>query len=308
MLINNDEQLEMILKLFFFTTNIFTLILLYNFFDHSFVETSLINTTSGSRLGGSPTFPFPFKIQYDPVSLGVALSDIFPLLLSYILFKFKKHFSYAYLIALVIIIITIFFTGTRSAWIALAISSIFIIAYGKTSKGRFKLIFTFLIFAVIIYNVFSYEINTTLLGRLNSLQDIQNSDNFLQRIEMLNFGLYVTSRNPFGIGFGRLHRIIENEHNFYTFITLGTGILGLFLYLIIIFLIFNYIRKSKNENNDLRKSIALGGRGVLIAFLINGFADASIGEAFQANGIFISLGLCLVLYKFHILELQNKIT
>lgn len=300
--IDNDNEIELVLKLFYFTTTFFSIDLLYNYFNHLFVSTSLINTVAGTRLGGSPTFPFPFHVQYDPVSLGVTLSDIFPLFLSYVLFKFKKHFSYIYFIPLVLIIITIFLTGTRSAWIALSVSSILFISYGKISKARIKLIIALLISAVIIYNNYSYEINETLISRINSLQNIQSAGNFLQRVNMLNLGLDVTFSNPFGIGFGRLNRIIMNEHNLYTFITLGTGIIGLFIFLVIIFLICYYIRKNKHENNELRKNITLGGMGVLLAFLINGFADASIMETFQTTGVFISFGLALSSYKLFLLE------
>ncbi|MCH7826838.1 MAG: O-antigen ligase family protein [Bacteroidetes bacterium] len=296
-LINSDKELETIMKLFYFTTTLFAIIMLYNYSNNLFDQSSLINTSLGNRLGGQPRFPFPFKVQYDPVALGVVLSNIFPLFLSYSLFKFKKKISIIYFVPLVIILITIFLTGTRSAWIAVTFSSIFLFGYGKISKERFKLIFAFLILALITYNVFSNEINNTLFARVNSLENIQSTGNFLQRVYMFGLGLVVTYNNPLGIGFGRYNRIIINEHNFYTFISLGAGVLGLFLFLIIIYLIFHFIRKSQKENSGLRKNIAVGGIAVIIAFLINGFASNSIAETFQSSGIFVAFGITLSIYK-----------
>lgn len=304
--INSDKELEQIIKLFYFTTTVFSIILLYNYFNNLFVDTSLINTSKSSRLGGDPSFPFLFHVQYDPVSLGVALSDIFPFFLTYALFKFKKRFSFFYIFPLLIIFAVIFLTGTRSAWIALAFSSLFVLYYSKI-QGKAKLVFLLLVTFILVDNFYSFDINETLFDRILSLQSIQSEGNFLLRLELFSLGLEIAFNNVFGIGFGRLDRIIMNEHNFYTFIALGTGTIGLILYVIIIYLLYYYLKKSWNKNSGLRKNIAVGGIAVLIAFLINGFSDASIMETFQTNGVFISFGLALASYKLFLRE-QMRIT
>lgn len=300
--INDEEELEKSIKFFLLTTVVFSFILLINFATRQFAADSLINTTYGTRIGGIPQFPFNFRVYYDPVSLGVVLSDIFPLFLAYMIFKLSKKFSYLWLSTLILLLVVIFFTGTRSAWVALVISSAFVLIFNKQGIKKTKLLFIVALLFAVLYQLFSKDINLTIITRLQSLEQVQKDQNLQGRIDLFLEGLRVAINNPFGIGFGRLNREIIYEHNFYTYILLGLGFIGLILYLLVFGVIFNCLKKTFKSGDIFYKNIALGGLGVLMAFLINGLADNSISENFQANGVFIALALAMVSYRLNLIK------
>ena len=82
-----------------------------------------------------------------------------------------------------------------------------------------------------------------------------------------------------------------NEHNTYTFLALGMGIPGLLIFMTVIYILLNKLKKGLQQNLELSKYLAIGGIGCIISFFINGWADANFHESYQVNSTFISFAI-----------------
>jgi len=293
--IKNDLQIEKITKIFLLSSGVFCALLLMNYMFRSFHELTLINTIMGNRLGGQPTFPFKFKVQYDPVSLGIALSNLAPFFLSFLIYYINKAKKVIYFVPFLLILLVIFLTGTRSAWIACIVSSGIVLLFSADKKGKKRIYIILVILIGVGIQYQSFYLNPALAERVSSFIKIQSTINFLSRLELFKLGVTIFFKNPLGIGYGRLNRVISNEHNMYTFIALGSGIVGILAFLGILIIIFKILVKGFKNGMRMRfkKALCLGGIGTIIALAINGMADPLFIEAFGVNSTFISLSIAL---------------
>ena len=147
------------------------------------------------------------------------------------------------------------------------------------------------------------SINEELSIRLSSLLNLENDNNVIGRLSIYSTNLDLVSNNFFGIGFGRNNREIMNEHNLYFFIALGTGIVGLILFLNILLILSKIFVKSIKRTSKFSRMVVIGSFGSLISLVINGLTANVISTHYVVISTFlcISLGLAAVNsnYKSH---------
>jgi len=289
--LHERRQLLFVMDVFVAGTAVFCLVLLTNYLMRTYDPESLINTNFGARLGGHPTFPFRFRVLYDPVSLGVALSTLFPFLASWSIHSFGQVRGKLGSFVLLLVLGVVFATGTRGAWIALVASAVFVFFLYGNKKSKILLLGFFSVVVILFIESDLMSVNPILAERVVSLQDVSSQGNLEYRIELINKAWDILLANPLGLGFGRFHRPIMNEHNMYMFIAMGTGLVGLIVFCIILLSLFQSLRKGYSISDSTTKALCAGGLGSLVALVINGLGDASIMEAYQTQVIFLVIAI-----------------
>lgn len=292
-IINSQKKLIFFVKILSYSTLVFVILLLINYYFSSFHFNLFDRLDLNIRLGGIPSIPFNFITYYSAVPLASSLSLIFVFLMPFSIHNLLVKRKINYLLFLLLTILAIFLTGTRGAWIALAISLLTTLAIYPSLKNKLIIIFSFLILTVFTYLLADYFSNQMIDDRIDSFSNINQDVNYIKRLEYIQISTDGILKNFWGIGFGRENRLITNEHNMFAFIGLGTGIIGLLLFVIIL---FYFLRVTywgiKHSVGDLQL-ISLGGFGMVVCIIINGMSDAILMESFQSNSTSIILALSL---------------
>ena len=286
-------------KFFNYSLLIFSSFLLINFFLDGFQGSNDYNL---NRLGGVPLIPFGAWGYIGSVQLGSLFTIIFAFFIPYwIPTVFKNPLN---TISLLFVLVIIFLSGSRGGYITTCIITLIYFAGNFKLSSYINIVVVTSLFVVLTLN-FSNEINQS--ARLDTLSSLEEDNSFLYRIEMIELGYKTLKKQPQGIGFGRENRITNNEHNIYVFIGLGTGLIGLIIYLYSFFLINKIINITRKLTcTEKEQQILLGGKLSIIAILINGLSDSIVMESFQSIGVFICFGLILTLCNYKIVT--NKIT
>ena len=296
--IDNLNKFNLVYKYFNFGVLLFSIFLLSNYLFDGFIGS---NDYSLNRLGGTPNFPFGHWGYIGSVQIASLYSCIFAFFIPYWLPNITKNLIS--MTNLFFVLLTIFLAGSRGAYIAIILVTIFYFI----KNINFKLFFTISAIIGILLTItsnFNEEKNQS--ERFETLSALDKDNSFLYRIQMIQLGYETLKNQPQGIGFGRENRITNNEHNIYAFIGLGTGLIGLIIYLYSLFLISKAIKiTQKFTCTEKEKQILNGGKLVISAMLINGLSDSIIMESFQSIGIYICFGFILSLCNYKIIT--NKI-
>ena len=197
----------------------------------------------------------------------------------------------------------IFLAGSRGAYIAVTLVAVFYLG----NRIDFRLLVKISVVVGLLLTITSnFSDDNNQSDRIDTLSSLDEDASFLYRIQMIQLGFETLKKQPQGIGFGRENRITNNEHNIYVFIGLGTGLIGLVIYLYSFFLIRKTINITlKFTCTEKEKQILFGGKLAILAILINGLSDSIVMESFQSIGIFICFGFVLSLCNYKIVS--NKI-
>jgi len=292
--INTKEKLLFMVNAFIISTSIFAIVLLTNYIFKSFTYNLGDRMDINVRLGGIPTIPFRFQTYYSAVPLGASLAAIFafflPLLAQKVFFE-KKHL---YIFPSILLIISIFLAGTRGAWLALISSLLFFLIISPGLKRKVVILTSLLLMGIFVY-IFIIEFSNDLINdRLLSISDMNNDKNYIQRLYYIDVAMNSLSKNLWGIGFGREGRVIINEHNMYSFIALGTGIVGVIIFVLLLFYFVRITIKQSKQSIGYMQALSIGGATSIICILINGTSDSILMESFQANAISIIIAFLVV--------------
>jgi O-antigen ligase len=326
--IKNQEEFSGFIRLFFITSflvSIYTLLHYYGLIPY-LKEFGPVISTIG---------------QKNATSTYLAL--IFPLLFSYFLLEKNINTKIFYYIILSIIYATLMICQSRGIWISIGLTliiGIFFIfkfklfeIFKKNQKLLISLCFIFLIITIIYstdnplnrsaitvperaistFDEKDPSINTRFLMWNTSLNMIKDKPIFGSgigtfKINYLDYQAEFLNDNP---GYVKYWVHAREPHNEYLHICAELGIIGLGIFLIILFLFYNlainYLKKSYNTKN---KIIAFGLLLGITCFLIHNLFSIPLHIPALGSALTIILSLSIIYikdFKFSIFkEKQNK--
>lgn len=227
----------------------------------------------------------------DPNMLALFL--VVPCILSFIniLCVKKKSLKIVYCISSIVIILGIFFTGSRGSIIAIAIGLIFIFYefYLKGNPNALKLIFkVFLMLSLILvlFFIIKFYLPQDVYKRIfvSSYNDMSNQI----RIERWRYGLRAMKESPiFGYGFQdnldvleRIVGVYSSPHNSFIVIWMEFGTIGLIL---LLFLLGYYLYQFKIREYWSCFGVLIG---LIICFFL---VDATLSYMFWFNIILFAI-------------------
>jgi len=291
----------------------------YNGIDFYFITNSLAGQRV-SGLFGNPGYFAGYIIL--PLSLAISL---------FLVSKNRKR-KILLLIGILAMGTTFIVTFTRSSYLALGISSIFmfllfLLARGKIFIKENKRIFISLLI-VIILAVFLFIIPTPLnkpdtaisqvKGRI-SITGITNAFSSGRRITIWKFtALMIKDRPILGSGIGTFkyndlryqakffeqgdnrtiypYGFAEKAHNEYLQLWAELGIIGLAIFLWLMIAYFNYgVRYLKKEKDEQRQGIMIGLMGAVVAFLVHSFFWFPLHLTTNVSLLWLFIGLTMVM-------------
>ncbi len=151
----------------------------------------------------------------------------------------------------------IFFTQTRSVWLAMIICSLMWIVLAKGIRSRAGLFFTFVSAGIVIFAIFYSDI----LSRQRTKGGVTDPYPVYARIGLAKITMNIVKSHPIiGVGFGHFRDYAASysqdptskyirfgsqlmEHNNFLSILAETGIIGLSLYLLVLLRIFQHSKR-----------------------------------------------------------------
>ena len=213
--------------------------------------------------------------------LGNYLAIIFPLCLAIYIFADKKYFKLFAFVSVISIVICTVLTWSRSAWLAMLISSLIFLFVHNRKTGRL------FFFGALALPFVSFIIPDNIIERFLSIGNIADSST-MYRVYTWKGTLKAISENFWnGIGYGneafqKIYpqfaysgiELAEHSHNLFLQILLSMGIGGLLAFIAVIFLTFQqnleFIRDSKDREGKLFTTALFAS---LISALIMGMFD-----------------------------------
>jgi len=319
--VKNEKQFISLIKLFFVTcslVSIYTILHFYGIITYLKEYGPVISTIG----------------QKNWTSNYLAL--ISPLMFSYFLLEKSKRKKIFYSISLSIIYATLMICQSRGIWISISLTSIFAIyiifkfKIIKIFKENQKWLVILLLIFIVITIIYSTDnplnksaitvteramstfdekdpsINTRLLiwgTTLDMIKDrpILGSGIGTFKMNYLNYQAVFLQDNPDYIKYWGHAR---EAHNEYLQMGAELGIIGLGIFLSILFIFYNNIIKClKKENNHKKKIIVFGLLLGIICFLIHSLFTFPLHVPALGSAFFIILGLTVVYIKdFHFSE------
>lgn len=268
------------------------------------------------------------------------LALIFSLMFSYFLLEKTKRIKILYFIILSIIYAALMICQSRGIWISISLTSIFAIyiilkfklvkTFKENQNWLILLALTFLIITIIYstdnplnksaitvteramstFDEKDPSINTRLLiwgTTLDMIKDrpILGSGIGTFKINYLNYQAEFLQDNPDYIKYWGHAR---EAHNEYLQMGVELGIIGLGIFLSILFAFYNIIIKYlKKENDDKKKIIVFGLLLGVICFLINSLFTFPLHVPALGSTFFIIVGLTIVYLKdFSLSKFSNS--
>lgn len=161
----------------------------------------------------------------------------------------------------------ILFLFSRGAYIALAIGLLFIFLF------RARILIVPLLLVLLCWQVALPEkVQNRIKMTTNEYGQLDESN--LGRLEIWKQSLELFNKNPvFGIGFGVFQYLgfnLKDTHNIYLKILAEQGIVGLFiLLLLLMILFFQSFKLFNNSHDELGKGLGLGMSACIVVLLIN---------------------------------------
>ena len=254
------------------------------------------------RLGGFVKFG---KSTFCITSLGLAayLAAILPISASLffsksgVLQKTIEFISFAFFSYLLIL------TGSRSCWIAAAISTVivFVLHMKYTKAYYFKgILFLFLAYLGSVTVLGDKMLPEWIFKRVETLRYFSGDMSLLQRVDIWRDSLQLLAFNPLGMGFQKAFNVgsyFTTPHNIYLSIGLTNGILGLAGFIWFVAAWFNgmFLRLGSESISD--KAIIIGPIAAIVSFLICGFFDSYNYFFLNISTIWIIFGASSFLLK-----------
>ncbi|MBU4511257.1 O-antigen ligase family protein, partial [bacterium] len=258
------------------------------------------------------------------------LALIFPLMFSYFLIEKSKRKKKFYFVALSIVYATLMICQSRGIWISISLTSIFAIYISfkfkiikilkENQKWLILLILTFVIITIIYstdnllnksaitvteramstFDEKDPSINTRVLMWKNTLKMIQSRPLFglgigTFKMNYLDYQAEFLRDNPYYL---KYWAHAGEAHNEYLQIGAELGIIGLGIFLSIIFIFYNLILKYlKKESRDNEKIIVFGLLMGITCFLIHSLFSFPLHVPALGSAFFIIVGLTIVYLK-----------
>ncbi len=245
-----------------------------------------------------------------PNQLGSYLALISGILLSIILFARKNLFKIGAGIYFLIILLPLYRTFSRSAWLGLAFALIILLTYlivrifsPKTPlpKANFlPAVVTVVLVVIISLAGFTYfnSLNPALLQEM-AKRGFSTSNHLLA----LNRGVELIKAHPAGLGIGSAGPAsqwglgLENSvitESFFLQLGVEMGVLGIIAFIVIIIsLLFKLFREINRKKEIISKIVLLGSALGLIALSINSLFLHSFADTATSFTLFALIGLSL---------------
>jgi hypothetical protein len=248
------------------------------------------NTAAGARLGGLLSLG-PVSIYWDPVALGSVLGVCLPFSLGLMLRGGSRFAQLFFGISSATIAFALIASGTRGGMIGAAAGFVVLLALSGRVRPRAVLA---LASSAAFIGVFLTQIlrvqstNSVIASRLSSLSAITQDRNFQGRQhiwatnwhDVLNHALL-----PVGFSYDPTTGG-GNPHNYYLFVGLGTGLLGIGLCVcLLVFFALKLWRRAPSCAPGGQAVIWAAG-GALAALLVAGWGDALFMDVWQGLAVF----------------------
>jgi len=224
----------------------------------------------------------------------------------------------------------IFFTQTRSVWLAMIVCGLMWIVIAKGIRSRAGLFFTFLSAGIVIFAIFYADI----LSRQRTRGGVTDPYPVYARIGLAKITWNVFKRQPIvGVGFGHFRDYAAHysqdptskyirfgsrlmEHNNFLSILAETGIIGLALYLLVLWRIFKhskrlYYRIPPQANGWVSRDVVILFWILLADYLIDAMFRETSVDPFNNGLLFAFTGVILAidyLLEYHpVFRLPQKI-
>lgn len=269
-----------------------------------------IATGSGTRVSASST--------YDPNDIAMMYLIFMPII--YFLMNRRRGLKRLFLFGVLVILLAgLISTGSRGGFLGLLAVTCFIMLKDNTHSWKLKIAAATI--AVVAFLHFSPDIY---MERIRSITDSNdyNLTSEAGRIAIWSHGIRLMLEHPvLGVGAGAFSTAMGHAyhnsagfawtaaHN--SFIQIGTeiGVLGLVLFVFLIFSCFiglhrlsTDLRKKDDTDPDQYAWMVKGLEGSLIAYIVTG---AFLSMAY-APALYLILGMSCIVHKFRICESQNS--
>lgn len=206
-------------------------------------------------------------IFYNANNLGIFIYLIlyFHLIAWIISKRYLSKFFWAIIIVLDLVLIAT--SNARSIWLSLLVSCVFYIVYNFITSKRvyYRLSFFVIIFLVLLFSYAYPMLYTMDIGwKINEIIFNYTGKNFFSGRQWLwmELGYYINKQPFMGYGVSILPSDLLNtdlsSHNMYIQLLLQTGFIGLSLFILLLFMIWDYFF-VKNGNKLVKLSLAFFG-------------------------------------------------
>lgn len=277
------------IDLFYISTIILVIILLVH--PKTAYFSSYRSVQEIGRLGGEYLFLNTFACTFYEATVGAFLGFITPFLFSISLFSIDRKERAKYFVFLFILIIALILTAGRSGWLGAFLGcTIVLIGYFSIRKKILRMIIFvffafFAVFFSVAYIVPSMGLDTVLLSRFLSFQNIWTEPNLLIRIYAWQWAYEIFLQNYFGIGLWNFEVITSFKYggnSMWLNIMLDTGFIGFLGFLVLyLYSIKTAFQKLSNPNVKIRKYI-FGALGSLFAIIPGATTESLSTSGFWA--------------------------
>jgi O-antigen ligase len=243
-----------------------------------------------------------------PNQYAAFLVLIIPMAASFFIFTDKKRKKFFYAVAVILGLLGLLLSLSRSAWIGMACATLVMILLllktRKTSSGLLGGVVVIIIIILTIgygyYDLFAMRLATGGKG--------------FYRIQMIKISLGIIANNPI-IGIGLFNyqyhsHLMSNfwhpVHNTYLRLACETGIPGLFFFLGFLFFVLREAYRGLKLKDRLLNAVALGILGGYTAFLIAVMFGPQYQHYRQKFTFWVLAGLALVLKRIRKAEIIRR--
>jgi len=250
------------------------------------VVSTAVSQASAWRFGYYTAFLGPIIIEYHPIVLTTYLAIAFPTV-AVLLVREKDRIGLKllYTVIAILFILIILRTGALGATIASGISiSIALIVLWRYRPFALPIMISVLLLILVLLVDFEFITNildlpNEALARYNQMTwGLWNIDNFVGRIDVMEFTFNEVMKYPIGYGFYSFwHQYGLDETVMYGAILNGTGFVGLLGFMLIVAIIGkHFFRLVFNSISRSQRELVAIGLGTLISGLIVGFSSESV--------------------------------
>jgi len=232
---------------------------------------------------------------WDPVDIGTCLAVCLPLCFSLLIAPVGRSLRLLAGCASVATLTATLFSGARGGWLAAlaGLAGVLILAGRRHPRILLPTIAALALFAGATVATWSYVGTEALSGRMLSLANITSDENFISRQEIwrTNWRAVIASGAEPGGFFYEFATGRGNPHNMYIFVAMGTGLLGLVLFVGVLtsLAVRLWLRAAPLQRE--MQAIVWGAGGALVALLVGGISDAQFMASFTSIVVFVVLAI-----------------
>jgi len=229
----------------------------------------------------------------------------------------KKKYIY---LLISLSIVSLILSLSRGAWVASFICAIFFI---KKSKPKLKAAFVLIFISIVLVVNYLYYINPMIEVKLTSTF-LKTSASNLERLNMILISIEAFLAHPFlGIGASNFSTFLIHHglskfvvakniealtpHNFFLQVTAEQGLIGIFAFSIILFIVYRILFKNTNLREMINKPYYIEGLQLFfIAFVVSLLLGYISGPFRFFLGVFSGLSLSLLRLYSQCENIQKK--